>query len=193
MTFFYRTILKFVVVPFCCFPLLSGCSTGLEGETVHGMVESPIWFKTASRTTIVNHFSKFCDSYGIARDTSEFRECVRNSEQASRSNTMANYRAIVSGINAAAEQANSPSQTYNPAVTAPIGGYSRSCSSDSSCSTGEVCVKAPGKTRGQCMQSVNKYGIQKYNRTGSSTTSCTTRSDCPYGFTCDRKLKACVR
>ena len=67
------------------------------------------------------------------------------------------------------------------------------CTSDSSCRTGEICVKGPGKTSGQCMKSVNKYGIQTYTRSGSGAKSCTTRSDCPVGFQCDRVLKACVK
>ena len=95
-----KKIFKLLFASFCAFPLLGGCSTGLDGETVHGVVESPMWFKTASRNTIVSHFSEFCDSYGIPRGTSEFRSCVRDSEQASRSNTMSNYRSFISDINA---------------------------------------------------------------------------------------------
>ena len=78
--------------------------------------------------------------------------------------------------------------------------YARGCSSDFSCSFGEVCVKAPYKMRGQCMKAVNEYGVKTYQRprtgsiySGDSQGQCRFNTDCPIGFKCDRSLKACVK
>ncbi len=78
--------------------------------------------------------------------------------------------------------------------------FARGCSSDFSCSFGEVCVKAPYKTRGECMTAVNKYGQKTYQRpstnsiyAGDSGGQCTFNTDCPIGFKCDRRMKACVK
>ena len=73
------------------------------------------------------------------------------------------------------------------------------CSSDYSCGIGYKCVKAPFEISGICMKSVNEYGIQKYDlpRTNSinikSKGDCYFNSDCPIGFLCDAKYKACVK
>ena len=37
--------------------MLSSCSTGLSGETVYGRAESPLWFRSASRETIIAHLA----------------------------------------------------------------------------------------------------------------------------------------
>ena len=74
---------------------LSACSKGLSGETVMGMVESPMWFKTASRATITAHFGEICSSYGYEKGTDAFRDCVRETETDRRASTMANFRASV--------------------------------------------------------------------------------------------------
>ena len=76
----------------------------------------------------------------------------------------------------------------------------KSCSSDFNCSMGEVCVKAPYKTRGTCMTAVNELGRKTYQRPstdsiypGSSQGGCKFSTDCPIGFKCDRRLKACIK
>jgi hypothetical protein len=43
---------------------LAGCSTGVRGEQILGMVGSPAWFKTASNETIVAHYPR--SSFGMA-------------------------------------------------------------------------------------------------------------------------------
>ena len=78
------------------------------------------------------------------------------------------------------QQLNNTSPSYTPSYSGL-----RNWISDSSCGTGEVCVKGPGKSMGKCLSSVNKYGIQKYKQTGGSTASCRTNSDCPLAFKCD--------
>ena len=74
------------------------------------------------------------------------------------------------------------------------------CSSDFSCSMGESCVKAPFKTRGVCMKTVNEYGIKTYNSPSLGSvgprmndSGCSFSTDCPIGFKCDRRLKVCLK
>ena len=74
------------------------------------------------------------------------------------------------------------------------------CTSDFSCRMGEACVKAPYKTRGTCMSTVNQFGKKTYQRpstnsvySGDPDGQCRFSTDCPIGFKCDRRLKACVK
>jgi len=63
---------------------LSGCSTGVSGETVIGRTESPLWFRSASRATIIAYFSKQCLSYGYKKGADKFSDCLRKTETESR-------------------------------------------------------------------------------------------------------------
>lgn len=80
-----------------------------------------------------------------------------------------------------------------------LSGYSWACTSDFSCGSGQKCVKAPMKTFGVCMDSINQYGIKQYDKDTKSfnpkysTDGCSFNTDCPFGFRCDRKLKACIK
>ena len=74
------------------------------------------------------------------------------------------------------------------------------CSSDYSCGVGYACVKEPYKTRGECMKTVNEYGIQTFELPSDSSIGpkmsgdgCTFATDCPIGFRCDRDLEVCVK
>ena len=75
------------------------------------------------------------------------------------------------------------------------------CSSDFSCGMGRKCVKKPGQSFGICMAEVNRYGTKTYSSPSSSSigirsynsSDCTFNTDCPTGFRCDRKYKACVK
>ena len=76
----------------------------------------------------------------------------------------------------------------------------KSCSSDFSCGIGYTCVKDSYKTRGTCMESVNKYGSRVYNMPSTSSVGpnmssgdCKFNTDCPIGFKCDRRAKVCVK
>ncbi len=78
--------------------------------------------------------------------------------------------------------------------------YAKSCSSDFSCGMGQTCVKSPYKTRGNCMKTVNRYGTPQYNMPSPKSIgpnmsggSCMFSTDCPIGFKCDRRLKACIK
>ena len=68
-----------------CLLLVTGCSKGLEGETILGRAESPAWFNSASRAKIIVHFTEYCRGYGYDFGTNEFRDCVRETEDNSRS------------------------------------------------------------------------------------------------------------
>jgi len=83
-------------------------------------------------------------------------------------------------------------------VLIPTG--SSACTSDYSCGVGYACVKEPYKTRGECMKTVNEYGLQTFELPRNSSVgprmsgdSCTFVTDCPIGFSCDRELRVCIK
>ena len=78
--------------------MLSSCSTGLSGETVYGRAESPLWFRSASRETIIAHFSKQCSSYGYKQGTDRFIDCLRKTESDSRARATARSNAVYQSI-----------------------------------------------------------------------------------------------
>lgn len=75
------------------------------------------------------------------------------------------------------------------------------CSSDFSCGTGYKCIKAPMKSTGTCMQSVGQNGLRRFDNPDVNSVGpnmningqCSFSADCPLGFTCDKRLKACVK
>lgn len=75
------------------------------------------------------------------------------------------------------------------------------CTSDFSCGIGNKCVKAPLKSSGICMKSVDEYGLKQYNLPDADSVGpnidldgqCTFNTDCPIGFRCDHKYKACIK
>ena len=80
----------------------------------------------------------------------------------------------------------------------PISVYA--CSSDYSCRYGQKCVKAPYKSKGVCMDVVDRYGIKKYKQPSSNSIGpnlgreqCRFNTDCSIGFKCDRTYKVCVK
>lgn len=95
----------------------------------------------------------------------------------------------------------SAAPTYSQKTPAPSVLVDKQCTSDFSCGIGFTCVKAPMMSDGVCMKSVNEYGIQQYNMpSGESigpntdpTGQCQFDTQCPVGFRCDTKYKACVR
>lgn len=76
-----------------------------------------------------------------------------------------------------------------------------SCRSNYDCpnSTSYRCVKAPLQFEGVCLKLVNEYGTQQFQVPSSSNIGmsnrpqCNFTTDCPIGFRCDTKLKACVK
>lgn len=77
---------------------------------------------------------------------------------------------------------------------------SSGCTSDFSCGVGSKCVKEPYKSRGVCMQSVDRYGTRQFTMPSSRSvgprmgnSGCSFLTDCPIGFSCDRKYKVCVK
>lgn len=75
------------------------------------------------------------------------------------------------------------------------------CISDFSCGVGYKCVKAPLKSRGVCMKSVDEYGTPQYNMPSTDSVGpnfdlegqCDFDTDCPVGFRCDRTYKTCIK
>jgi hypothetical protein len=59
--------------------ILTGCSTGVMGETVIGRAGSPAWFGSASQETVIDHYKKACKSYGYAEGSIEMADCVEKS------------------------------------------------------------------------------------------------------------------
>lgn len=90
------------------------------------------------------------------------------------------------------------SSTYLPSITAPT---TKECSSDFSCGIGYTCVKAPLKTSGVCMKSVDEYGLRQFNTPSTQSVGpnldlqgqCQFDTDCPVAFRCDRTYKACIK
>lgn len=95
-----------------------------------------------------------------------------------------------------------PSVTDTYRNSKPTSVYSdKECSSDFSCGIGYTCVKAPLKSRGVCMRSVDEYGLKQYNMPNTNSVGpnlnldgqCQFNTDCPIGFRCDKTYKACVK
>ena len=59
--------------------ILTGCSTGANGEFVMGRPGSPAWFGSASQETVIAHYKKACRAYGYADGSIEMADCVQNS------------------------------------------------------------------------------------------------------------------
>jgi hypothetical protein len=75
------------------------------------------------------------------------------------------------------------------------------CSSDFDCGIGYKCVKPPFESYGTCMKKVDEYGLPTLDLPSLDSVGpnmnisgdCDFDTDCPIGFRCDRKYKACVR
>ncbi|MBL1258983.1 MAG: hypothetical protein COB33_000445 [Thiotrichaceae bacterium] len=91
--------------------------------------------------------------------------------------------------------------TVSSLILLVISSASFACSSDYSCRAGYSCVKAPSKSRGVCMKPVDEYGTRKYKQPDEGSIGpnfdldgqCGFNTDCPIGFRCDRRLKACIK
>lgn len=57
---------------------LTGCSTGVLGESVAGQPGSRMWFRTASAETQVRYFTNICKSYGFSLGTVEISKCIQS-------------------------------------------------------------------------------------------------------------------
>lgn len=75
------------------------------------------------------------------------------------------------------------------------------CTSDFGCGVGYKCVKAPLKSSGVCMKSVDELGLRRYNLPSTNSVGpnldldgqCSFDADCPIGFKCDRTYKTCIK
>ncbi|WP_157770189.1 hypothetical protein [Ruegeria marisrubri] len=57
--------------------LTSGCSTGVNGETVAGLPGSPAWFATASEETQMAFYAQECEEFGFQPGTPHFAMCMK--------------------------------------------------------------------------------------------------------------------
>ena len=113
-------------------------------------------------------------------------------------------RAIGGGGASSSSPSYSPTSTFTPSTignTTPSTYSEEGCTSDYSCGIGFKCVKAPLKSSGVCMKSVDEYGLKQYNLPNSNSVGpnldldgqCSFDTDCPIGFKCDRNYKACIK
>lgn len=92
-----------------------------------------------------------------------------------------------------------PTQTTSTSRSSTIGtsNAARECTSDFQCPNGYACVKKPYQSRGLCLRSVSEWGNTMYEKRIDSVypgqPACDFHADCPVGFTCDVKLRQCVR
>jgi hypothetical protein len=63
---------------------LTGCATGIQGETVVGGAGSPMWFMTASRPTQLAFFKRVCSDYGIKDETMAMTQCLQTEMRSAR-------------------------------------------------------------------------------------------------------------
>lgn len=75
------------------------------------------------------------------------------------------------------------------------------CWSSFECGVGSKCVKASWEATGICMDTVDRFGIRTYNLSDGSDIGintdmdgdCMFDTDCPIGFKCDQKYRACIK
>ncbi len=75
----YSSFVKIMTIGILSINILSGCSTGANGEFVMGRPGSPVWFGSASQETVIAHYKKTCKSYGYTDGSTEMANCVQNS------------------------------------------------------------------------------------------------------------------
>lgn len=132
----------------------------------------------------------YCSHLSNTRNASARWVPVKNQR-----NQQANQQMILGIMQGAATGLNS----YNSNHSTPTTYQSSGCSSDFDCGIGNKCVKEQFKSRGTCMKSVDEYGVQSFEMPNSSSigvntdSQCTFDTDCPVGFRCDTKYKACVK
>lgn len=120
------------------------------------------------------------------------------------SNAAYNIGCALGGGSCSGSQTSYPTPSYSNSYNSTKNNSvytDKQCTSDFSCGIGHTCVKAPLKSTGICMKSVNQYGTRQYNTPNTDSIGvnlnldgqCSFNTDCPVGFRCDSKLKACVK
>ena len=81
--------------------ILSGCSKGVNGETVMGSPGSPMWHSTASLETQLQYFRSNCLGYGYKLGTPQMAQCLQTEMQNSKSRAVSKMNNIntVNAIN----------------------------------------------------------------------------------------------
>ncbi len=75
----FSSFLKNITISILLIYILSGCSTGVMGETVIGNPGSPVWFNSAKPETIIFHYKKNCKAYGFTEGSTQLANCIQNS------------------------------------------------------------------------------------------------------------------
>ncbi|MCU7965169.1 hypothetical protein ACRN98_23545 [Shewanella oncorhynchi] len=78
---------------------------------------------------------------------------------------------------------------------------SSGCASDYECGLGLSCIKGPMQSTGQCMQKVNQFGTPQPSISDPKSAlpntqfqgQCAFDHECPIGFSCNLKLKVCMK
>lgn len=85
----------------------------------------------------------------------------------------------------------------SPLLSGPY--LARSCQSDFDCPTNQACIKQVASTTGTCLIAVDRRGDPTTYIPNPASEAmpreprCEGSGDCPVGFSCDRRLNACVR
>ncbi len=132
----------------------------------------------------------YCSNYSNTRNAASKWVAVKNQRE-----QQANARMVGSLLQGVASGLNS----YNNSKSTTTNYSSEGCSYDLDCGIGKRCVKEQYMSRGVCMTTVDEYGIQTYNSPSNNSFGvnlderCSFDTDCPIGFRCDSKYKACLK
>jgi len=126
----------------------------------------------------VSDYERQVDAYHEAQARADEKDARRRAALA----------AALSSIGRGLQQpASSPPSVMSAAPAASDSG----CYSDVSCGVGMKCVRN-GYGSGVCAKLVDEYGMRSYDP-GAKAATCEYGDLCPVGFTCDHKIKACVK
>jgi hypothetical protein len=168
-------------------------STGYNEQALGGICERcgrQFQFSANQLNNVPNITCPYCQHSQDTKQASLRWVNLKSRQEQINNQALAN--AIVKGV---AQGVNKNNSTYNTTNSS-----ASSCSSDYGCGYGQKCVKAPYESTGVCMKTVNQFGVQEYGTPDSSSIgvntgnkSCNFDTDCPVGFKCDSKYKACVK
>jgi hypothetical protein len=75
----YSSFIKIMTIGILSINILTGCSTGANGEFVMGRPGSPVWFGSASQETIIAYYKQACKAYGYSEGSIEMADCIQKS------------------------------------------------------------------------------------------------------------------
>jgi hypothetical protein len=75
----YSFFIKSITIFIFSINILTGCSTGSNGEFIVGNPGSPVWFGMASQETVIDYYKKSCKAYGYTEGSTDMASCIQNS------------------------------------------------------------------------------------------------------------------